>query len=236
LPPAALEVRVFPDREAASRAAAEELVRVARAGGHVALSGGGTPRPLYRLLATEYRDRVPWERVAVFYSDERCVPPTDPASNYGMTRDELLSRVPVLASQVHRMRGELPPEEGARDYEATLRRELPDDGPHAPLLDFALLGVGTDGHTASLFPGEPALEERERWVRATHAPPGAPSRDRLTLTFAALDRSRESFVLCSGAEKRDVARRIAAGDGPLPAARITALSRTVWLLDRAALG
>jgi 6-phosphogluconolactonase len=240
---AAARREVYADIDALSYAAADYIANAARAAvtsrGRftIALSGGSTPRPLYRLLAGEYRDRVPWERVAVFYSDERCVPPTDPASNYGMTRDELLARVPIPPAHVHRMRGELPPGDGARDYEATLRRELPDDGPHTPLLDFALLGVGADGHTASLFPGAAAaLSERARWVLHTQAPAGAPSRDRLTLTFAVLDRSRESFVLCAGPEKRDVARRIASGDRTLPAAHITALSRTVWLLDREAAG
>lgn len=234
------ETEVCADGGALSRAAAERLVRdardsVGRRGRFtIALAGGSTPRALYELLAGEYRGRIDWARTEVFFGDERGVPPDDAASNYAMARDALLGRVPV--ARVHRIRGERPPDEAAREYGAELRRAFPEDG--APTFDVALLGVGGDGHTASLFPGSAALEERAAWAVAVPAPAtSAPHVERVSLTLPVLNRARAVYVLASGAEKRDVVRRILAGEAPeLPASRVRGEERTVWLLDRDAAG
>jgi 6-phosphogluconolactonase len=232
-------VEVFDDVGALIRAAAARLVAAAdpavtqRGRFAVALSGGTTPRPLYELLAREYRDRIPWAAVHVFFGDERCVPPDDPASNYGMARAALLARVPLAAAHVWRIAGERPPEEAARDYDAVLRRGFPGAGAS---FDVALLGVGADGHTASLFPGDPALAERGRLAVAVEGPPQLSPRRRISLTFPILNLSREVLVLCAGADKRPVVERILAGDTDLPAGRVHGSERTVWLLDPHAAG
>ena len=236
----AAEVEVFADLASLTRAAGERLVRLAaerveRAGRFtVALAGGNTPRPLYELLAGELRARVPWEATEVYFGDERCVPPDDVNSNYGTARRALLAHVP--RAKVFRIEGERPPEEGARDYDATLRVAFPDS--LAPTFDLALFGVGADGHTASRFPGTAALDETERWPVAVDAPKSAaPRLPRVSLTLPILTRSRESWFLCAGADKRDVVGRVLGGRAPLlPAARVRGALRTLWLLDRAAAG
>lgn len=218
------------------QAAAREAV-AARGRVVVALAGGGTPRALHARLVALGPDALPWPRTHVVFGDERCVPPDDPASNYGMARDTLLAHVPVPAAQVHRMEGERPPAEAARRYEDVLRTlAAPDDA--APFVDLLLLGMGADGHTASLFPGTPALAEGARWVVPAEAPPGTTPRQRLTLTVPALSRARTVLVLAAGAEKRDaIARaRREPPDAPdaLPVARVRGRAATVWLLDAAA--
>jgi len=237
------ERRVFADGGALARGAAAEVARAAERalarGGRfrIALAGGSTPRALYRVLAADYAGRIAWDRTEIFFGDERCVPPTSPESNYRMAADALLDRLPPGSVRVHRMPGELPPEQGAEAYEALLRRVFPGGGA-APAFDLVLLGVGADGHTASLFPGSPALAERERWVRAVEAPAGISPRHRLTLTPPILGRAREVYFLVAGAEKRAAVRAALdparAADPDLPAARIRGLERTLWLLDRAA--
>lgn len=233
-------LRILPDlkalsREAARRfaAAAERAVR-ARERFTVALSGGSTPVPLFRLLAASpLRERLPWDRTHVFWGDERCVPPDDPASNYGLARTHLLSRVPIPAPNVHRMRGEDPPDQAAAAYEAELRAAfaLPEDG--VPCLDLVLLGLGEDGHTASLFPGTPALHEMERLVAAPFVERlGA---HRLTLTLPVLNAARAILVLVAGAEKAEALRdslEPPKGARPLPFHRIAARGgRLTWLVD-----
>jgi 6-phosphogluconolactonase len=243
------DVRVFGDLEAMSQALAAEIARAAadavaaRGRFTIALSGGHTPRRLYQLLATEYREQMPWHAVHVFFGDERCVPPTHVESNYGMARFELLSRVPIPLDQVHRMPGELAPEEGARRYDALLRRvlvgvdALPAGG---ETLDVALQGVGADGHTASLFPGSGALEERERWAVAVEAPEYMETRMRITMTLPVLNGARDVYVQVAGAEKRQVVSEILGADptaaSRYPAARLRGVGRTVWFLDRAVRG
>jgi 6-phosphogluconolactonase len=242
------EIVLCPDVDALSRAAADVLADVARAAvaarGRfaVALSGGMTPRTLYRLLAAEYRELVPWAETHVFFGDERCVGPSDPDSNYRMARAELLERIPGLASRTERIEGERPAEEAAARYDAVLREAFPAD--HDPLttFDLLLLGVGTDGHTASLFPGSPALEERDRWAIATEAPPTTHTRKRVTLTYPVLNAARTTLVLCAGADKRAILHDIMTDPADpvttsrYPAARITARERLVWMVDRAAHG
>jgi 6-phosphogluconolactonase len=187
-------VEVFGGADDVMRAAAEGFVDRARAAigerGRfaVALSGGSTPRALYALLAAEpYAARVDWDRVDVFWSDERAVGPDDPASNYGMARAALLDHVAVPAANVHRIRGEDAPERAAAAYETELRHEMPDGR-----LDLVLLGMGADGHTASLFPGTAAIRENERWVVAHHVAAVAAWRN--TLTPVAINSAREDSV------------------------------------------
>lgn len=236
-------IRVLPDAEAVAVAAAEELV--ARASGAVretgrftlALAGGRTPRRLYELLATAYRPDIPWSATHVFWGDERCVPPDDPASNYGLARRTLLDRVPVPPEAVHRVRGELPPVEAAADYHRRLA-----DFFGAGALDVVILGVGPDGHTASLFPGQVEPDD-PRWARAVRAPEGVEPRDRVTLTLRALNAAGGAIVLATGPEKRAVVASARAaegagetGAGALPATRVRPATGALWLVDRGAAG
>lgn len=239
LPGAQPSVAVYPDAEALASAAAALVARVARqsvaARGafSLVLSGGSTPRRTYELLAGAFAPLVPWERTQVYFSDERVVPVSDPRNNYGMARSALLSRVPIPAHQVHPMptEGAAPADLAAR-YEATLRS-------HNRAFDLALMGMGADGHTASLFAGDAALSEPERWVRAVRAPEGTEVRDRLTLTLPALNRARHVVFLVTGGEKSDTVARVlrpalGGSDPPLPAALVRGMHGTEWLLDAAA--
>jgi 6-phosphogluconolactonase len=210
----------------------------------VALAGGGTPAALYRELATTHRAGVDWAATHVFFGDERCVPPHDPRSNWRMASDALLSHVHVPPRQTHRIPGELAPADAAAAYEAALRLFFGVAAPAPPpprTFDLVLLGVGPDGHTASLFPGDAAAAERVRWVAAAAAPPGMEPTARVTLTRPVLDRARTVLVLAAGAAKRDIVRRILAADPDdacrrWPAACARGAERTVWLLDAAAAG
>jgi 6-phosphogluconolactonase len=236
-------VRVVEGPAALAEAAAEEwraraLAAIAASGRFaVALAGGSTPRRLYELLAAPsagYRAAHPWGRTHVFFGDERAVPPDDPESNYGMARDALLARVPVPGENVHRIRGEEDPEVAARRYEDELRAFFG----AAPRFDLVLLGMGADGHTASLFPGSPALDDPARWVAAPFVP--ALGVRRITLTLRALESASRVVFLVSGAAKAPVLARILSG-GPgamaFPAGRVRAPAGSVlWLVDRAAAG
>jgi 6-phosphogluconolactonase len=236
------ELLPFPDAGALSRAAAELVAEIAEAAvaarGRftMALSGGHTPESLYRMLAGEYRDRMPWAETHLYFGDERCVPPTDPDSNYRMAEAALVSRVPGLEGRTHRIEGERAPVDAAARYDALLRAALTDE---AATFDLVLLGMGPDGHTASLFPGSPALEERERWAVATEAPPTMATRARVTLTYPVLTASRIVLFLCAGADKRERLAAVLADtgrpDAPYPASRMTARERLVWLVDDAAM-
>lgn len=170
----------------------------------VALAGGTTPRALYELLATAgYAANIPWQRWYVFWGDERCVPPDHKESNYRMAQESLLSRVAVPEGQVHRMKGEMNPEEAAREYESVLRGTFP--GESTPALDLVLLGMGEDGHTASLFPGTAALEAHDRLVVANWVPQlGA---YRLTITLSLINEARVVAFLATGSAKADALRR-----------------------------
>lgn len=205
-------------------AAAAARATAARGEFRLALSGGSSPAATYRELATR---PVDWARVRVWFSDERCVPPDDPASNHGRARDALLAHVPIASEHVHRMPGELPPADGAARYEAALRAAWADSD-HT--FDLCLLGLGADGHCASLFPGSPALDERERWVVPATAPPGAEPRARLTLTFPCIAASTEVLFLVAGADKAPVLRALARLSGQeFPAARVRARDRVRYL-------
>jgi 6-phosphogluconolactonase len=231
-------MKVFDDAEALARNTAEWLCALARAGRRdfaVCLSGGSTPRRLYQLLGEgEIASRFPWNRVHWFWGDERFVPPEHPDSNYGMAYAALLSRVAVPTRNIHPIRtGALAPEQAAAAYEATLKQFYGADTVTAdrPLFDATLLGIGEDGHTASLFPGQPALDEVRHWVVAVT---GAKSEPRITLTYPVLDSSRDVAFLVAGAKKRDVLRRARAADRALPAARVRPAGRLHWFADREA--
>lgn len=236
------EVRVYPDLEALSRAATEETTRLAqravaeRACCALFLSGGKTPKRLYQMLA-EGREHLPWESVHLFWGDERCVPPDHPESNYAMAYEALISQVPLPAENVHRIPAELPAEEAAEAYERTLRAFFA-GASAAP--DLILLGLGADGHTASLFPKDSLLHERSRWVKASVAPAEYAIRRRVTVTLALLNRARQLFFLVAGADKRRAIQQILAKKRALletyPAARVQPQERLVWFLDNGARG
>lgn len=200
----------------------------ARGVAHVALAGGGTPKAMYAVLAT--LAGIDWSRVHLWWGDERCVPDTDKDSNQRTAREALISKVAVPEANVHRVPTELAPEACAAEYEGELRRAI---GPGTPAIDVLLLGIGTDGHTLSLFPGSPALQERQRLVVATHAPATSPVRDRVTFTFALARAARHRLFLATGAEKKPlVASCVGAGSAAeYPAAMV---GGSEWFLDRAA--
>lgn len=239
-----MDARVFPDLEALSRAALEELLSIMqdaveqRGRFAVALSGGRTPAKLYALWAQAENCGVhtPWDRVHLFWSDERWVPHDDPLSNFRMAREILIAHVPIPAANVHPMPTDLPSAgECAEAYESELRKFF---GSYPPAFDLQLLGLGPEGHTASLFPGSPALEEKERWVVAVEAP-ARPSQ-RLTLTPVVLNQGRNTFFLVSGAGKREVIGALrsepASKPSRYPVGRIQPAGRVLWLLDEAAGG
>ena len=199
----------------------------------VALSGGSTPQSMLSLLATpQFSGTIDWQRVEIFWSDERCVPPGDPASNYGMAERTLLSRVPVPRGNVHRMRGELEPQAGADDYCKQLYAVFERAGVQFDLL---YLGLGDDGHTASLFPQSSALREREAPCVANQAPPDTAPRWRLTLTYPAINASRAVIFLVSGAKKAAILATVLAGPPDplvLPAQGVAPASGDLtWLVD-----
>jgi 6-phosphogluconolactonase len=230
--------RVFDDADALAAAAAEWLCgrALARPGNFsICLSGGSTPRRLYeRLAAPVIASRFPWDRSHWFWGDERFVPPDHADSNYRMAHEALLARVPVPAANIHVIpTTRLSPEQSAAAYEETLKQYYGDDQfqQSRPLFDVMLLGIGEDGHTASLFPGQPALHETARWVLAVI---GAKPEPRITLTFPALASSRDVVFLATGADKHDVVARAQAGDPALPAGMVRAAGRLRWFTDRAA--
>jgi 6-phosphogluconolactonase len=233
------EIVIVPDAEALAREAAQRFVQLAReaAGSRgrfsAALSGGSTPGHLYRLLAgAPYRDQVPWEEVHLFWGDERCVPPGDPGSNYRLADEELIAHVPIPADNVHRVRGELETDAAARAYE----RELHDYfcGPRARF-DLVLLGLGEDGHTASLFPGSPLLAGAERLVAPAMAAYQDRPAQRVTLTLAAINTARQVLFLVSGEAKAGIVQAVREGEGRFPAGLVRPTAgQLTWLLDTAA--
>lgn len=232
--------RVFDNAEAVARGAAGWLTaKAAASSGRFAIccSGGSTPRRLYELLAQpEIAAKFPWDRVHWFWGDERFVPHNHPDSNYRMTRAALTAHVPIRPDNIHPVSTEgLTPEQAASDYETSLKNYHGGGTLDAarPLFDVTLLGIGEDGHTASLFPGNPALDERRHWVVAVE---GARSETRITLTYPPLDSSRDAVFLAVGDQKRSVVARAMAGDHALPAGRVHPVGRLHWFIDRAAAG
>lgn len=212
-------------------AAAAEAI-AARGQFTVALSGGSTPEALYRWLAQpEHAAQVDWPRTQVFFGDERSVPPEDARSNWGKAQETLLGHVPLPTENLHRIPGELSPEEGAARYERELAEHFGPDG--VPRFDLVLLGMGDDGHTASLFPGMAALDERERWAAATDVPEYVrPYVPRVTLTFPVLNAARRVLFLVTGKGKAAGAAEVLSGNSTLPAARVRPTDGAlIWLLD-----
>ena len=234
------DVWVLPDAEAVAQRVAEWLTEQALAKNGrfiVALSGGSTPKRLYEILAgAAFRDRFPWSRTELFFGDERFVPADDEASNYRMVNQALLSHVDMPAEQVHRMPTDGDPVEAARAYERDLRAVYGSDHlmPGRPLFDVVLLGLGENGHTASLFPGTAILEERTAWV-GTCVPHDAPNR-RLSLTYPAIASSAHVLFLVAGASKKDVLAKVRARDPAQPSSHITTEGELVWVLDEKAAG
>lgn len=202
------------------------------------LSGGSTPKRLYGLLAAlPYRNRVPWTRLHLFFGDERFVPPDDPESNYRMVHETMLAHVPIPPEQVHPIPTVgLSPAGAAATYEHTLKSFYGAQAldPSRPLFDLTLLGLGPDGHTASLFPGTAALDEKVAWVVPVTGP--TPPRQRITLTYPTLASSRAVAFLVTGIEKRPILARVRQGDPALPASHIRSAGDIWWFLDRAAAG
>jgi 6-phosphogluconolactonase len=231
-------VEVFPDAAALAAAAAEAFVLASRSAAgrfRVALSGGNTPRALLTLLADEsapYRAGVPWDDVHFFWSDERCVPPDDMDSNFKMADDALLSRLPIDKEQVHRVLGELPdPDDAARRYEETIKSEF--KGP--PVFDLIYLGMGPDGHTASLFPNTKAVAERERLVVSNYVE--QKKSYRVTFTLPLLNSSKAVHFLVAGPDKAETARKVLneAPSAASPASLVQpAHGDVVWFLDESA--
>lgn len=230
-----MTIIVHDDAEALSQAAAQWLAERAHATKHrfaVSLAGGSTPRRMYELLASVERPRFPWERVHWFFGDERFVPHDSPDSNAGMAREALFSTACVSPENIHPVAFAKSPEIAAQSYERTLKAWYGAEtlDPQRPLFDVVLLGLGDDGHTASLFPGTTAPIERTHWVTTVV---GATPRPRITLTFPVLESSRAVAFLVSGAGKREALRRVWRGDD-LPAARLRPRGELFWFVDRAA--
>jgi len=219
----------------ARRAAAWIVARLGELDGplSVALSGGSTPRPIYELLAAPpLRDRMPWPRIHWFWGDERFVPQDDSASNFRMAREAFLRRAPVPPANIHPIPTEgLSPEAAAAAYDAELRRFQATKRHDIPLFDVTILGLGPDGHTASLIPGDAAVEEQAAWVVAVL---GARAETRITLTLPALSNSGAIAFLAAGADKRAPLTRLFAGDSDLPPARLDPEGGVFFFLDRAA--
>lgn len=223
--------RPYEDAAAVARAVADALVLAAHAASAeepltVALAGGSTPQRLYELLAA--RGDVPWEKIELFFGDERAVPPDAPDSNYRMVKHALLDKVSVRS---HRMRAE---EGAALDYEALLRARVRPDAKGVPSFDVVLLGMGGDGHTASLFPGTAALEERERLVVMNEVP--QLHTRRMTVTYPLLAAAKRAWVLVCGADKAEMLGRALGPDAGLPIQRVRPAGELVCWCDRAALG
>jgi len=207
----------------------------ARGVAHIAISGGSTPRPLFKLLASaEWADRVPWTHTHIWWVDERCVPPDDPNSNYGVAYALMIQHLTVAIA--HRIHGEEEPWQAAQLYEEEMVETFGLEAGQWPRFDLILLGMGEDGHTASLFPGTPALAVRERLATVGHAP--VAPHQRITLTLPVLNHAANVFFLVAGANKGPALIDIFhqdGGDPPRPASLVhPPQGRLLWLMDRAA--
>ena len=237
------ELRMEQEIEGVWRTAADAVTRAIAAGvsaagtATIAVSGGETPRGLHRLLAQPPGvEAIPWERLHIFWADERMVPYDDPASNYGAACVDWLGRLPCAAAGIHPVPVDRPPEVAAHRYAEDLRSHFQRNGPPEPLLDLVVLGVGPDGHTASLFPGDPVLDEQRRWTAAVKG--GNPDLWRVTLTYPVLNRARRVLFLAAGDTKAGVVRRALTEAPPvLPAGRVRPVAGSVtWVLDAEAAG
>jgi 6-phosphogluconolactonase len=232
----AREIKIFDSRENLANGAAALVVEKiaealqANAFASFVLSGGSTPKALYQLLASaEFRDRIDWEKVLIFFGDERCVPPDDEESNYKMAFEALLAKVSISETNIFRLKGEIDPAEAAAEYEQEIIKALGDE----PRFDVVLLGLGPDGHTASLFPGSAALNETAKLVTANYVEKF--DAFRLTMTFRVMNAARNVIFLMAGKDKAETLKAVLEGDNdlPLPAQLIEpAEGKLFWLLDK----
>lgn len=232
-------IEILTDPPALARRVAEWMTAAALAAKgpfRISLSGGSTPKTLYELLASDdFRVRFPWQRVFWYWGDERFVPHDDPESNFRMARKAMLAKAPVPPENIHPMPVDGSPEEAASRYERTLQEAYggPVLDPSKLLFDITLLGMGPDGHTASLLPGEPVLQERKCWVAVvSHGRPEV----RITMTYPVIESSRRVAFLVTGHEKAAIVAAIRAGGSQVPAARVKPIGELIWFLDRAAAG
>jgi 6-phosphogluconolactonase len=246
------EIQVFTNPETLTQAAATEFVRQAeraiQARGRftIALSGGSTPKSLYALLATQsWRDRIPWNKVHFFWGDERHVPPSDPSSNFRMTQERLLSQVPIPQQNVHRIKAEnLDAKAAAAEYEQNLKQFFQLGKNQFPRFDLVLLGMGSNGHTASLFPGTDAVREQTRlvvasWIEELNSDAsGNPFGERITLTPPVLNNAACVIFFVAGSEKATMLKTVLEGQyqpDRLPAQIVRPTQgKVVWMVDRAA--
>lgn len=242
------EIRRYPNLADLSLAAAEYIAELAETAVNergifsLVLSGGSTPRLLYEYLAREeFVQRMDWQHTHVFWGDERCLSPDHPDSNFALAFETLISKAPLPLENVHRVSTEEElPKTAAKEYERTLREFFQDAAPGKsslafPSFDLILLGLGQDGHTASLFPGEPALEEKTRWVVAVAGTSASPPVERITLTLPVINQARHVLFLASGSEKRDVFQKIFKSPESAaqlyPAAKVQPAGTLLWFVD-----
>jgi 6-phosphogluconolactonase len=233
-----VEIKVMPDPKAVCEEAARRIVAMAEQkladNRHIfslVLSGGSTPKALYEMLAAEpYRSQLNWSKVEIYFGDERCVPPDHKDSNYLMAYNAMLSKLPLPEPNIHRMRGELTPEEAAIDYGRLLKEKFGDGGP-----DLILLGMGDEGHTASLFPGTTAQDETHHRCVANFVP--KLNAWRVTMTYPFINRAKEVMMLITGAAKAETLQQVLEGPKDvkrLPIQGVEPRGKLVWLLDAAA--
>lgn len=243
--PVTVTYQVWPDAAEMAAASArlfaakvEQAVET-RGIARVAISGGSTPQATFKLLgdpAQPFLSTIPWDKLQVFWVDERCVPPTDPESNYGVAKNLLLSKVPIPEANIFRMEGELDPQEAASRYESALRNAMKLEGAEAPAFDLLMLGMGPDGHTASLFPNTDGLNELGRLVIANHVP----QKDtwRISLTWTVINQAREVAFEIEGAGKAAILAEVLTGPRDperLPSQLIRPSNgKLLFLLDEAA--
>lgn len=240
------EIRTYPSLKDLSRAAAEYICEIAeeavgeRGFFTFVLSGGTTPRLLYEELAKEpYTSRVDWQRTHLFWGDERCVPPDNPDSNFSLAFETLISRVDLPPANIHRIPATTgSPKAAAEEYEKILREFFQAVGEtdsiiSFPSFDLVLLGMGVDGHTASLFPGDAALGEKNSWVVAVEGTSASPPVPRITLTFPVINEAKCVLFLASGSKKREVFQQVVNNPeaSSYPAARVKPSGRLVWFID-----
>ena len=233
------EIQIVPDMPALSRAGADEIVRCAKdsidARGRftIALSGGSTPQGAHELLA-QHKD-LPWEKIYIFFGDERHVPPDDKESNYRAAKESLLSRIPIPTENVHRIRAELPPDVAAQQYEEELRKFFQRPPGEWPRFDLIMLGMGPDGHTASLFPGTAGLNENSRWVVANRVE--KLNTWRITFTFPLINHAAEVLYLIAGDDKAEVLRDILEGEkkDAYPIQQVQPVNgKLLWIIEKGA--
>ena len=228
------QLHIHPDTDTLFTAAAEHFIHHTRHSidkrdaFHVALAGGSTPQELYRLLALpSHAVQIDWSRVHIYFGDERCVPPDHSQSNFRMAQETLLDRIAIDSEHVHRIRGELPPPQAASEYDALLRA--------SPPFDLVLLGMGDDGHTASLFPSTEVLEEQHTLAKEVYVE--KMESWRITLTYPVFNHAREIMVLVSGAQKADTVATALTDTSrttPLPIQRLNPTAPIQWFLDQPA--